>query len=460
VEEALPVLTRVRLPLVLLILCSTLAGACGRSGEKPTTAASGAGAVPTPPPAGSSPQVPEPATGTIDIWTFPQGDDEKSIKAYIAEFKKRYPQSNPKLLVIPEGDPYFQKVNTGLRGRKPPDVAIIEDRAWMKSGKVVELTAYYASWGLKVADFNPGGLARAAVEGDVTKGVYAVGDYLGGNVLFYNKKMFDAAGVAHPPVDRSLTIQEYVDICRKLAKPDPNPAKTVYGCSMPEWGFGIQTKDVFGSDGKHAQGAWNSPEMVEAWNIGSAVVRDKLAPLPSQLEAASESDLFAQGRMGITWSDFTEANKYKENKIDFGLAPFFVIRQGESFVDTWTAPWGTFKEAKNPKGALAFLYFLATEAQKLRVQTSPDPPLSTRVAQEQSYGQGDAVKEEYLKVLQSAKPQVFVPPGIDTWDPLEVLRQMTVGKKTDAKPILDAMAQKMQKEQDETWPKWEKLSGG
>ena len=445
-----------RLWIVLAIACSLVLAACGRSGERPAPAGGGV----TPPPAGSSPQAPPKATGTIDIWTFPQGDEEKSIKAYIAEFKKENPGSNPKLLVIPEGDPYEQKMNTALRARKPPDIAIMEIRSWMKAGQVVDLTPYYAAWGLKVEDFNPGGLARGTTEGDVSKGVYAVGDYLGGNVIFYNKKLFDAAGVSYPPKDRSLTIQEYADICRKLGKPDPNPSKTIYGCSMPEFGFGIQAKDVYGADGRRAEGNWNSPEMVEAWNVGTAVVRDKFAPLGSQLEAASESDLFAQGRMAITWSDFTEANKYKENKIDFGLTPFWVVKQGESFVDTWTAPWGTFKDAKNPNGALAFLYFLATKAQEMRISTSADPPLSTKVAQEKGYGKDDPIKQEYLQVLQAAKPQVFVPQGVDAYDPAEIIRQMTVEKKTDAKPLLDAMAAKMQKQLDEVWPRWEKLGSG
>jgi multiple sugar transport system substrate-binding protein len=447
-----------RIWIVLGLVSSIVVGACGRGGERP--APGGGGPQVTPPPAGASPQAPPPATGTIDIWTFPQGDDEKSLKAYIAEFKKQNPGSNPKLLVIPEGDPYFQKVNTALRARKPPDIAIIEDRAWMKVGRIVDLTPYYQAWGWKVEDFNPGGLARGTTEGDVSKGVYAVGDFLGGNVLFYNKKMFDAASVPYPPTDRSLTIQEYVDICRKLAKPDPNPAKTVWGCSMPEFGFGIRSKDVFGEDGRKAEGNWNSPEMVEAWNIGSALTRDRMAPAPSQLEAATESDLFAQNRMGITWSDFTEANKYKQNNIDFGLAPFFVIKQGESFVDTWTAPWGTFKDSKNPNGALAFLHFLGTRAQEMRIETSADPPLSTKVAQSKNYGADDPIKQEYLKVLQHAQPQVFVPPGVDAWDPAEVLRQMTVERKTDAKPILDDMAKKMQKELDASWAAWEKLGSG
>ena len=438
-------------------------GACGPRGG---TASEGPAVTAPPPPtpaasaeAGGSvaPTAPPDLTGELSIWTYPQGDDEKSLKAYKAAFEALYPNVNVKISVIPE-DTYNTKVNTALQAHKPPDVAVIEDRGWMKAGRVLDLTPYYASWGVDVADFNPGGLARAAVEGNVADGVYAVGDFLGGNIFVYNKAMFDAAGIPYPKADTSLTIQEYAEICRKLAKPDKDPVKTVYGCSMPEWAPGIQSKDVFGEDGRKAEGNLNSPEMVEAFNIAGQLVREKAAPGGTALTAIGESDLFAQGRLGITWTDFTETPKYDAAGLQFGLAPFLVIKSGESFVDTWTAPWGTFTESTNQPAALEFLRWLATDGQVVRMQTSADPSLSMSAAAANGYGQGDPVKEAYLQVLSAAaQPQVFVPPGVEAWDPAEVLRQLTIGKQTDAKPILDKMAAATQKELDRVWTEWEKL---
>ena len=440
-----------------------LLGACGPRGgtasegavvtapPAPTPAASaegGASAAPTEKPA---------LTGDLNIWTYPQGDDERSLKAYKAAFEELYPDVTVKISVVPE-DTYGTKVNTALQAHKPPDVAVMEDRSWMKSGRVLDLTPYYASWGVDVADFNPGGIARATVEGDVAEGVYGVGDFLGGNIFVYNKALFDAAGIPYPAADKSLTIQEYADICRKLAKPDPDPAKTVYGCSMPEWAPGIQSKDVFGADGRQAEGNLNSPEMVDAFNIAGALVREKAAPGGTALTAIGESDLFADGRLGITWTDFTETPKYDEAGLQYGLAPFLVIKPGESFVDTWTAPWGTFTESTNQAAALEFLRWLATDGQVVRMESSADPSLSMSAAQATNYGEGNPTKEAYLQVLSAAaKPQVFVPPGVEVWDNAEVLRQLTIGGKTDAKPILDAMAAATQKELDRVWTEWEKI---
>jgi hypothetical protein len=50
-----------------------------------------------------------------------------------------------------------------------------------------------------------------------------------------------------------------------------------------------------------------------------------------------------------------------------------------------------------------------------------------------------------------------VPNGVDAWEPAEVLRQLTIGGKTDAKPILDTMAAAAQTELDRVWAEWEKI---
>ncbi len=392
-------------------------------------------------------------TNAISVWMFPQGDDEVAIHAFEKAWEKQNPGKDLKIVVYPE-DQYQTKVNTALVAHDPPDVAIIENRDWMKVGYVKELTSQLKDWGVSIDDFNPGGLSRGAVEANPKDGVYGIGTFLGGNVLAYNKKMFDAAGVPYPSADTSMTYQQYADICRKLAKPDPDPAKNIYGCSMPDFSFGFYP--IYGADGKKAEGNMNSPDLAEAFTLGAGLINDKLAPGTSVLDTVSESDLFAQGKIGITWTDFSAVPTYEESKIGFGLAPLFVVKGQKDFVDTWTASWGTFTESKHPDDALSFLKFLATDGQNLQMQATADPPLSTKVAQEAAYGKDDPIKEEFLRVLQNARAGTFTPPGEDVWDPAEVLRLLTV-EKQEAQPVLDQMAADAQASLDQVWVNWEKL---
>ena len=445
-----------RRPFLVIGIAVIIASACG--GRPGITAPAPSAAEHSGAASGSPTVSSAPATGTITVWTIAQGDDEVPIKAYEKAFEQANPDADVKIVVVPE-EGYEPKITTSLQAGNPPDVALLEPdiAATMKAGRWVDLTPHFETWGVDPDDFNQGGMARGMIEADPSKGIYAVGDFLAGNVLVYNRKLFADAGVELPPADRSLTYQEYDRICRAVGRPDRNPAAAIYGCSVPDWGFLFSP--VFGPDGRKAIGNMNSPKVVEAFEIGAALINDGYAPGAGLLDTLGESDLFAQGKIALTWTDFTEVDKYKENGIDFGLAPFYVIEGERDYVDVFTAAWGTFKESPNPTGALAFLRFIATDAQRIRTEVTPDPPLSTKVAAEVRYGEGDPIKQQYLEVLKLAPPPGFVPPGVDAWDPAEVMRLLTVEGRTDAQAILDEMAAASQAELDEAWQQWESLGG-
>jgi multiple sugar transport system substrate-binding protein len=389
----------------------------------------------------------------LSVWMFPQGDDEVAIRAMETAFEEQNEGKDVEIVLYPEEE-YVTKVNTALVAGNPPDIAIIESDDWMKAGYVVELTDRLEDWGVSIEDYNPGGLSRGALENDPANGVYGIGTFLGGNVIVYNKALFDEAGVEYPSEDESMTFQEYADICRQLAQPSEDPAENVYGCSMPaDIAFGFFP--IHGEDGRTAEGNMNAPELAEAFEIGASLINEGFAPSSSVLDTIPESDLFAQGLSAMTWSDFTAVPTYQEAEIDFGMAPFFVVEGQDDFVDTWTAPWGTFTESAHPEDAMAFLEFIATDAQEIQMAETPDPPLSTVVAEEGGYGEDDPIKETFLRVLENARPLPFAPPGEDNWDPVEVMRLLTVEGETDAQPILDEMAAAAQERLDEIWVRWD-----
>jgi multiple sugar transport system substrate-binding protein len=389
----------------------------------------------------------------LSIWMFPQGDDDVAIHAMEAAFEEANPGKRVDVVIYPE-DEYVTKINTALVAGNPPDIAIIESDDWMKAGYAVELTDHLDEWGVSIDDYNLGGLSRGALENDPANGIFGIGTFLGGNVLVYNKGLFDEAGVDYPSPDESMTFQEYADVCRQLGQPSQDPADNVYGCSMPA-DIAFNFFPIYGEDGRTAEGNMNAPELAEAFEIGAGLINDGLAPSTSVLDTIPESDLFAQGQIAMTWSDFTAVPTYEEAGIDFGMAPFFVVEGQEDFVDTWTAPWGTFTESGHPEDALRFLEFVATDAQEIQMAQTPDPPLSTVVAEAAGYGEDDEVKAAFLSVLDNARPLPFAPPGEDNWDPVEVMRLLTVEGRTDAQAILNDMASAAQKRLDEVWDRWD-----
>ena len=393
-------------------------------------------------------------SGTLSVWMFPQGDDEVAIHAIEAAFEEQNEGMDVEVVVYPE-DEYVTKVNTALVAGSPPDIAIIEDRSWMKVGYVVELTDHLDDWGVSIDDYNPGGLARGAVEADPADGVYGIGTFLGGFPIVYNKALFDEAGVDYPSADESMTFQEYADLCRQLAQPHDDPTQAIYGCTVTLDPYNYFPR--YGPDGKTAEGYMNAPELAEAFGIGAALINDGFAPEGGILETISTTDLFAQGMMAMSFTDFSAVATFQEAELEFGLAPMVVVEGQEDFVDTWTAPWGTFTESPHPEEALRFLEFIATDAQQIQMESTPDPPLSTTVAEEAGYGEDDPIKAEFLRVLENARHGVFTPPGEEQWDPEEVLRLLTVEREDDAQTILDEMAARAQVQLDEIWARWDTL---
>jgi multiple sugar transport system substrate-binding protein len=392
----------------------------------------------------------------LAVWMYPQ--DTKSLNAYKKAFEKKYSNITVKYVNYPE-DNYVTKVNVALQAHNPPDVAVMEERAWMKAGLTADLAPFYKAWGINVNDFAPGGVARFTLEDGPKQGIFGVGDFLGGNIIVYNKALFDQAGAEYLPTERSLEWPDYAALARKVAQPNSNPTKRVYGASAPDWGFGIWQKWVYGKDGRKVLGNLNTEPEIEAWNLGTALVRDDVAPSAQAVSTVTEPDLFTQKRIAMTWTDFTFMNDYQAANIDFGIAPWPVIKGSGSFVDTWTAPWGTFVESKNLHAALTFLQFLGTDAQRIRAKVSSDPPLSLKVAREIDWSKGDPIKEQYLKVLEVAsQAQPFVPTLPEgTYDTVETYNKMTVQGQTEAKPILDEAAKKTQPLLNKAWKDWEAL---
>ena len=96
-----------------IIATAILVMACGnRGGADATTQPSAEGSQ-----TGES-AAPAGLTGTLDVWTQPQGDDQRAIKAIGKAFEEANPGVEFKLLVISE-DTYATKVNTALPARAP-----------------------------------------------------------------------------------------------------------------------------------------------------------------------------------------------------------------------------------------------------------------------------------------------------------------------------------------------------
>jgi multiple sugar transport system substrate-binding protein len=144
---------------------------------------------------------------------------------------------------IPSAD-YNTKLSVMLNGGSEVDAFWIKDGDTTKGlndkGQLADLTSYITAAGIDLADY--AGLAERFAFDGKTVALPARTDYY---VMFYNKDLFDAAGVAYPSND--MTWSEWETLCAEMTSGDG--AEKIYGGHLHTWQACVQNWGV--QDGAH-----------------------------------------------------------------------------------------------------------------------------------------------------------------------------------------------------------------
>ncbi|MDT0425202.1 ABC transporter substrate-binding protein [Streptomyces evansiae] len=147
--------------------------------------------------------------GTVTVWAW-----EPTLKQVAADFEKKYPKVDIKLVNAGTGNDQYKALQNAISAKKGvPDVAQIEYYAlsqYALTKSVSDLKPYGAD---KLdGSYSPGPWNSVQAGG----GIYGLPMDSGPMALFYNKKVFDKYKIAVP-----TTWDEYVEAARKLHKADP-----------------------------------------------------------------------------------------------------------------------------------------------------------------------------------------------------------------------------------------------
>ena len=147
-------------------------------------------------------------------WGSPQ--EKTALESMVSDFNEQHPDINVRGQYIPNST-YVEKISAMLASGNPPDVAYLgEGQAlpWAAEGTLLDLSSYFqedaeASSRLPATYYNYG-------DGK-TLGTNTAGEIM---LMFYNKALFDEAGVELPPSKAAdaWTWDEFVEIAKKLTK--------------------------------------------------------------------------------------------------------------------------------------------------------------------------------------------------------------------------------------------------
>jgi multiple sugar transport system substrate-binding protein len=443
----------------LLMFFALLLSACGGA---PATVAPTAGSIDAAQPTAAPGQAAQPTAApaaapsgekvTLTLWIF-EGE-EQFLPALQEAFAAKFPNIALEITQIPE-DQYVTKIDTALAADDPPDISYIYERRWIKAGKFLPLDDMIADKGINLKTFNQGIMQDICTyEGKV----YCVGSYTGAVVLFYNKEMFDAAGVPYPSTTQAMTLDEYAIAAAKLAKPNADIQQQIWGTATagaPYWWMDQRTE--FSEDGRKTEGFVNDDETAHTYTVLSQMVKDGHAPSSSQMQAMGEADLFAQKKAAMTIGDFSALATLENEGIQYGVAPVPAPKDTKPWVPVWTDSFGVFTQSQHAQEAKEFLAFLATEGQRLRVTVAGDVPLDNALADELNWAGNHAGRKQFLEVIKLARPGVFVPGFWDVTSPLNDAFTAMVEEDKPAKEALDEAAPQMQDSLDKAWETWEQI---
>jgi len=377
--------------LAVAAAASLLVAACGGGGTPTPTTPIGPTSGPTAAPGSAEPSA-TPAGG----YTGPEVTISYSIWGDPAELKSQqaivdaFHAANPKITVkveVSDWDPYFDKLQTGLAGGAAPDVFAMDGPLfpdYQSRGVLLDLKPYIDRDGYDLTQLADQGVADFTT---ADGGQYGLPRDLNTVVLYYNKTMFDAAGLAYP--DEAWDWAKFVEVAKQLTKDENGDGTT------DQWGFYTETTDM--------ENFWSSL----VWQSGGDLLNaDKTATLLGTPEAAAgiqflqdliwkekvmpdpalfaeTGDAFEQGKAAMeangSWLVPTHTAAGAELGYAFGIAP---LPKGPAGRFTSVNPTGAvvYQGTKAPDAAWEFAKYLASPAaQEQLMKLKASLPISKEV---------------------------------------------------------------------------------
>jgi multiple sugar transport system substrate-binding protein len=378
---------------------------------------------------------------TVKYMTFSAAPNYlKELDATIAAFEAEHPGIKVTYETA-AWDAYFTKLQTLVAAKQAPDAFELNFEnfvTYAEKGALADLTPLIAAdTGFSTTVYNPTALAAFQQDGKQ----YGLVESFSNVVLFYNKDLFDAAGVAYPTADWTWT--QELEAAQKLT----NAGAGVWGDFAPIqfWEFYKTIAQNGGSilSPDKQTVTIDSPENIETlqWMIDK-VSKYKVTPSDVEMAGQSSEDLFKAGKIAMLrtgiWllGDFAANAKFKW---DIALEPGKTNKAHHFFANGVAVS----ANSAHADAAYQWIKFLTSSkaAVDLRIAAGWELPAVSDAAAVQGYL--DQPVPESREVVFEALDTAVVPPVIGNWNQLtdavgKELEAAKLGQKTPEQALKDA----------------------
>jgi multiple sugar transport system substrate-binding protein len=307
-----------------------------------------------------------PVTISMMMWGDPAELDV--WKQIVADFHT----ANPDITVnvdVSDWDSYWTKLKTLLSAGTPPDVFAMDAPLYLdyqSRGVLLNLQPYLD----KNPDMLKGVYPQTLEAYKTPDGMYGLPRDFQTIVLFYNKDMFDAAGVAYPTGD--WTYDDLRTAAKQLTITDSDGKVTQFGIYSDLWDMELIWSEAiwaYGGDiinADHTKTLVAEPKALQAWQLfHDMMFVDKSWPTTT---TASEygDDPFLAGVAAMTTIGHWTVPGYSEVSFKWDVAPMPKGPAGQA-TSVNSAGFVIGKASKNPDAAFEFLKYVLSEPAQTRL---------------------------------------------------------------------------------------------
>ncbi|MDV2683973.1 ABC transporter substrate-binding protein [Alkalihalophilus lindianensis] len=311
----------------------------------------------------------------------------QAYEELVSEFEEAHPHIKINMLSMHWANEYELRLRTELVAGNHPDIMSIDSpnlALYANAGTLLSLDRYMKEEG-NIEDIFEHTLKGLTYQDEIYVAPIAESSI----ALFYNKHLFNEAGIPFPSREQAMTWDEVLDISKKIH----NPEQGIYGIDPAQgfsegegpayfklpflWQFGA---DVLSPDGTTAEGYLNSEEALEALKfyqdlyLKHRVATVELPPVPF------ESNQLAMTVMG-SWHLVDLESYGLVLGEDFGIAPLPKADYQVTPNGGWTL--GISAKSEHPDEAWEFIKFATSyNAVKKHSEITGDIPARHSVVED------------------------------------------------------------------------------
>ncbi len=335
---------------------------------------------------------------------------EDVLDDMVAAFEEENPDITVNTELVAYND-YFTKLQTRIAGGNAPDVFELNYETFLQyasKGTLADLSGFID----EDENFNPDQLNQEAFEAYQYDGKqYGMVESFSNVLTFYNKDLFDEAGVDYPSAD--WTWEDELAAAEQITDQENNVWGTYAPVTMNEY-FKIAAQNGGKLFNEAGEPTVNNEANLEALDyMVNKVTESGVAPSPAEMSGQAPADLFLNGQLGIVHTGIWMFDAFNDASFEWDVA----VEAGNTQKAHHFFANGLAVSADSDKQEAAYKFsaFMSAseEVAKLRVENSWELPAITDEAVLQPYL--EQTPPENRKAVFDALDSLVLPPAVENW---------------------------------------------